>query len=66
MRMTITIASSGQNDINAFTQSKRDKYYFDNNIALDIIYCMSTIHLYSIRLKIRLIIAQIYINNSRL
>ena len=64
--MTITIASSGQNDINTFTQSKRDKYYFDNFIALDIIYCMSTIHLYSIRLKIRLIIAQTYINNSRL
>lgn len=64
--MTITIASSGQNDINAFTQSKRDKYYFDNLTALDIIYCMSTIHLYSIRLKIRLIIAQTYINNSRL
>ena len=66
VRMIITIASSGQNDTNTFTQSKRDKYYFDNNIALDIIYYMSTIHLYSIRLKIRLIIAQTYINNSRL
>src|SRR5918911_586693 len=41
----------GPRDIIAFTQSKRDKYYFDNLTALCNKLCMSTTYLYSTLLR---------------
>ena len=56
----------GPRDIITFTQSKRDKYYFDNLTALDIIYACRQLTFIVPCYGVRLIIAQTYTTYSRL